>query len=64
MTKLWSLSSSLLLLAAMALGVTAIYPEDHFDRVEKLSASNFDSFVQTEIDAGRTVFVRWIASPN
>ena len=29
---------------------------------ERLTVSSFDSVVQAEIDAGRTMFVRWIPS--
>lgn len=47
------------LVAALAL---AIYPEGHFDRVTKLTQANFDDVVKREVDAGKTLFVRWIAS--
>ena len=51
-------------IAAMVLAsVAAIYPEGHFDHVKELTTDNFDSTVAAEIDAGRTLFVRWIASP-
>jgi hypothetical protein len=43
---------------------TAIYPEDHWNYSAKLTKENFESTVQSEIDAGRTLFVRWIASPQ
>lgn len=39
-----------------------IYPDAHWDHVTKLTTSNFDSVVKAEVDAGRTFFVRWIAS--
>ena len=54
------------LLGLVALsGVSAalgIYPDAHFDHVTKLTTANFDSVVKAEVDAGRTFFVRWIAS--
>jgi len=40
----------------------AIYPADHFTFSKELTTDNFDAHVQSEIDAGRTLFVRWIAS--
>ena len=44
--------------------VQAIYPDNHFDYSTKLTQDNFESTIQSEIDAGKTVFVRWIASPG
>jgi len=44
--------------------VHAIYPDDHWNFSTKLTVDNFDSTIQKEIDAGKTVFVRWIASPG
>lgn len=49
-----------LLLTAAALA--SIYPDNHFDHVTKLSQSNIDSTIQEEIDAGKTLFIRFIAS--
>jgi len=40
----------------------AIYPDDHFDFSHKLTVDNYKQHIQSEIDAGRTLFVRWIAS--
>jgi hypothetical protein len=40
----------------------AIYPDGHFDRVKKCTTDNFEGFVKEEVDAGKTLFVRWIAS--
>jgi hypothetical protein len=54
-------------LALVALGlatVGAIYPDDHWSRVTKMTTDNFDEVVKREVDAGRTLFVRWIASPG
>ena len=44
--------------------VQAIYPDNHFDYSIKWTQDNFESTIQSEIDAGKTVFVRWIASPG
>jgi hypothetical protein len=51
-----------LLLSSMAAMVNAIYPGDHWTYSKKLTEDNFESTIQAEIDAGRTMFVRWIAS--
>jgi hypothetical protein len=40
----------------------AIYPDDHWTYSTKLTESTFDDVVKAEVDAGRTFFVRWIAS--
>ena len=29
---------------------------------EKLTTGNFDNFVKTQVDSGKTLLVRWIAS--
>ncbi len=51
------------LLLAVALGVAvAIYPDDHWTYSKKLTAGNFDEYVKSQVDAGKTLFVRWIAS--
>jgi hypothetical protein len=42
--------------------LASIYPDNHFDTVTKLSKSNIDSTIQSNIDAGKTLFVRFIAS--
>lgn len=45
--------------------VYAIYPDDHFNFVTKIdSADMLSATVQENIEAGRTLFVRWIASPQ
>jgi len=50
-------------LVATLLGVAlAIYPDDHWSRSTKLTAANADEVIKREVDAGRTLFVRWIAS--
>lgn len=51
------------MLAAGLLAISgAIYPEGHFDRVTKCTTDNFEGFIKEGVDAGKTVFVRWIAS--
>ena len=48
----------------LAIGVVvAIYPDHHWNYATQLTEANFDTFVQDNIQAGKTVFVRWIASP-
>ena len=42
--------------------LAGIYPEGHFDRVTKLTESNFESTVVEAVDSGKSLFVRWIAS--
>lgn len=49
-------------LAALGLASAGIYPDGHWDHSTELSTSNADDFVKTNVDAGKTVFVRWIAS--
>ena len=48
-----------LLTAAALLG---IYPDGHFDTVTKLTKENIDSTIAENVDAGKTLFVRFIAS--
>lgn len=53
----------LLLTAAMMMAVvSAIYPDDLWNYSTKLTEDTFDSFIQSQIDADKTMFVRWIAS--
>jgi len=49
-------------LAAAGPGGGDIYPSDHWTRSTKLTKDNFDSFVKGHVDAGKTAFVRFIAS--
>ena len=50
-------------LVALATSLLAgIYPDGHFDHVTKCTAANFEETVQKSVDAGKTLFVRWIAS--
>jgi len=49
-------------LAAALYAVAAIYPDDLWDYSTKLSKENFDDTIQKNIDSGKTLFIRWIAS--
>jgi hypothetical protein len=40
----------------------AIYPDDHWNYATELTPDNGDEFIKSNVDAGKTVFVRWIAS--
>jgi|TARA_B100000768_G_scaffold166003_1_gene168990 hypothetical protein len=42
--------------------LAGIYPDGHFDKVHKCTESGFDDLIKTSVDAGKTLFVRWIAS--
>jgi len=57
-----ALVMSLLLLGASQ--IAAIYPDDHWDYAKELTVDNFKAHVLSEIEADRTLFVRWIASPG
>jgi len=51
------------LLAAAAVVVTgSIYPDDHWKHSTKLTTENADEVIKKNVDAGKTLFVRWIAS--
>ena len=50
------------LIAAATLLATAIYPSSHWDHATKLTEANFAPFVKKQVDEGKTLFVRWIAS--
>jgi len=49
-------------LAGLCCLASAIYTDDHWTRATKLTVANFDETVKREVDAGKTFFVRWIAS--
>jgi len=57
-------------LTRLALGVfsviggahAGIYPDGHWDHVTKCTKDNMDATVKEAVDAGKTLFVRWIAS--
>lgn len=55
------MARAVLTVASLALA-SAIYPDGHFDMATKLTTDNFEATVKAEVDAGRTFFVRWIAS--
>jgi len=44
------------------IATAGIYPDGHWDRATSLNTENADDFVKSGVDAGKTVFVRWIAS--
>lgn len=52
------------LVGVLALGSVhaGIHPEGHWDRCKELDTGNVDEFVKSNVDAGKTVFIRWIAS--
>lgn len=50
------------LLAGISLAAGGIYPADHFSYSTRLTANNFHETVKTTVDAGKTLFVRLIAS--
>jgi len=52
----------LLLIAALAINASAIYPSDHWDYSKKLTTENFTPSIEAAIGEDKTVFVRWIAS--
>jgi len=49
---------------ALATAAGAIYPSDHFDYATKLTPDTFGNKVKESVDAGKTLFVRFIASPQ
>ena len=54
-------------LMAAALVVTTafgIYPSDHFDYSTKLTEDNYEAFLSDNLQSGKTVLVRTIASPG
>ena len=43
--------------------LAGIYPDGHFDHVTKVTDETmFNALVKEQVDAGKTLFVRWIAS--
>ena len=44
--------------------VKGIYPNDHFKYSTKLTEENVDLFVKSNVDNGKTIFIRTIASPG
>jgi hypothetical protein len=60
------MAGKLLLGALLALSLDhvqgGIYPDGHWSHSTKLTTDNFEDTIQAEIDQGKTMFVRWIAS--
>lgn len=50
------------LLSAVGVHSAGIYPDGHWDHVKKCTKANMDDTVKEAVDAGKTLFVRWIAS--
>ena len=50
------------MLAALLVGASAIYPAGHWQHATRLTESTFEPFIKENVDTGKTVFVRWIAS--
>ena len=51
------------LVALTATLLAGIYPDGHFDHVTKVTDETmFNALVKEQVDAGKTLFVRWIAS--
>ena len=48
--------------AVLTAALLATYPDGHFDTVTRLTKSNIDTTISSSIDAGKTLFVRFIAS--
>ena len=40
----------------------SIFPGDHWNYVSALEKENADQLVKEAVDAGKTMFIRWIAS--
>jgi len=54
---------SLLVGAVLATSASAgIFPDDHWTYSTELTTENVDEFVKENVDAGKTVFIKWIAS--
>lgn len=54
----------LLLVGIFSLTSAVFYEKDHWQYSKKLTVENFDDFIKTEVDDGKTVFVRWIMHPT
>jgi len=57
-----ALSALVGILATASVAQAGIYPDNHWEHATKLTTDNADEFVKTNVDAGKTVVVRWIAS--
>jgi hypothetical protein len=47
---------------SLLVATNAIYNDDHWTYATKLTPENADAVVNDAIEAGKTMFVRWIAS--
>jgi len=56
--------SSALLVSFVVAANAGFYPDGHFNHVRRLNSRNFETEIRKEVDAGKTVFVRWIHSTN
>lgn len=59
------IAKMLRILISLVIAVTVIagiYPDDHWNHATELTLDNFDNVVKENVDAGKTLFVRWIAS--
>lgn len=63
LTQMMRNTATLLCQLALLLGsAVAIYDADHWQFSTKLTEESFDGFIKDNVNAGKTVFVRWIAS--
>jgi hypothetical protein len=51
-----------ILATCVSLVAAGIYPDDHWSYSKELTTENAQPFIKEGVDAGKTVFVRWIAS--
>jgi len=60
----WSVLTHLMaaLLTTALLVAGGIYPDGHFDTVTKMTGANKDDVIKEAVDAGKTLFIRFIAS--
>lgn len=63
MATRWGLRS-LVAAVVWTTSVFAIYPDDHWNYSTQLTTDNWKETIQSNIDEGKTMFVRWIASPG
>lgn len=55
---------ALAVMLAAASPALGIYPDDHWDYSTKLTMDNYKDVIQSTIDDGKTLMVRFIASPG
>lgn len=53
---------SVLAMTLLGFASAGIYPDGHFDYVTKMTVANHEEVIKSNVDAGKTLFVRWIAS--